>query len=176
MHRRSGVGRRLDLPARGRYAACVLGAALVLLGAGAAHADGSAAQQVTVTVERLSTLSLTGGDVTLTIPVDPGSSGPYRAADDSTCALTWLTNVPNQKITVASDLASPQYTLSVTAVDPTKGSRVGEVRLDAESKDLLTAIPRGAGSCVLKYAAWVLEAVPPGREVHLVTYTITDGS
>ncbi len=153
----------------------VLMVGAALLGAAAAlSADSSATHTVTVRVAPVSAVEVTGGDLELAIGQGEPSTGPATASDATTCDLHWVTNQTNQKITVATDLASPRFALRVEAFNATGGRPAGAVALNTTSQDFVVDISRGTGKCDLCYTATAVELVELASDVHTVIYTITD--
>ncbi|MBD3334864.1 MAG: hypothetical protein GF355_05060 [Candidatus Eisenbacteria bacterium] len=128
---------------------------------------------VTVTVTAISEVGITGGNITLTIDSATPGSDPDDATDATTCDLDWTTNESSQKITVATDLASPNFTLSVEAINVTGGTSAGAVTLSTTAQDFVTGISTTTGSCDLSYTASANASDGTGTDVHTVTYTIT---
>ena len=137
-----------------------------------AMAEGTS-HRVSVCMQSFSAISVQSGDVPLTMNDHLGE--PRPAIDGARCRLRWMTNQEGQRITVVSSLASPKIPLTVEALNVTGGTAVGEVTLSAAPQGLVIGLSRGVGGCDLRYTARVTELPPPGRDVHLLTYTITDG-
>jgi hypothetical protein len=104
---------------------------------------------------------------------DP-DGGPATAADSTSCSLDWVTNQEDQKITVATSLASPSCVLRVEALNPSGGTAAGEVVLGPASQDFVVDVSRGRGRCDLGYSATAFDLTTATNYVHTVTYTITD--
>lgn len=138
------------------------------------HADTSASHTVTVRVAPVSAVAVTGGDVTLTLSEASPSTGEAAASDATTCDLHWVTNQPDQKITVASNLLSPRFALRVEALNATGGRATGQVTLGTTSQDFVVDVGRGKGRCDLSYTATADGLLLAERDVHTVLYTITD--
>jgi hypothetical protein len=146
--------------------------ALALSATAPAFAASSADHTVTVTVAAINEVAITGGNVSLTI--DSGSvSGPASASDDTTADLSWSTNEASKKITVATSLEAPKYTLTVAAQNVTGGTSTGSVTLSTTPQDLVTGISNTAGTADLAYQATATNDAGTGSDVHTVTYTIT---
>jgi hypothetical protein len=138
------------------------------------HADTSASHTVTVRIAPISAVAVTGGDVTLTLSQASPSIGEATASDATTCDLHWMTNQPDQKITVASDLVSPRFGLKVEALNATGGRGTGEVTLSMTDQDFVVDVEPGKGRCDLSYTATTDDLAAGGSDVHSVIYTITD--
>jgi hypothetical protein len=134
----------------------------------------SASHTVTVQVAPVSAVAISGGDVTLTLSEASPSSGEATASDATTCDLHWISNQPDQKITVATDLASPRFALRVEALNPIGGRSTGQVTLRATDQDFVVDVERGKGWCDLSYTATTDDLLAARSDVHTVVYTITD--
>ncbi len=129
--------------------------------------------QVTVTVNAINELALTGGNITLTINSAAAGSDPNDATN-ATCTLAWTTNETSKKITVVSSLASQNFALKVLATGISGGTAAPEVTVDNSADDLVTAVATTTGGCTLSYTAQATAAQGTGSDVHTtVTYTIT---
>ena len=129
---------------------------------------------VTVTVPTVNEVAIVGGNLTLTFVAPTGGSDFSDVSDNTTCDLDWSTNTTSQKITVASNIATPEAALYVNAGSATGGTSAGEVTLGTTAADFVTGVSVGSGSCDLHYrASATLAGSTAGSEVHTVTYTIT---
>ena len=149
----------------------VVGLALIL--SGVAMAANNDNHQVTVQVSAINELAITGANLTLTINNATAGSEPDDATDSTTCDLLWTTNQASKKITVATSLASPNFTLKVVAQNVSGGSAASEVTLSTTAQDLVTAIATTIGDCDLAYTVSATAADGTGSDIHTVTYTIT---
>ena len=131
---------------------------------------------VTVTVTAINEVGISGGNVTLTINSATPGSEPDDATDSTTTDLLWTTNESTKKITVDTDLAAPDFTLTVEAASVSGGTSAGEVTLSTTAQDFVTGVSTTTGSCDLSYTASATASDGTGSEVHTVTYTITDAS
>jgi hypothetical protein len=147
---------------------------LVAVLASGAAAGQSASHVVTVEVSAINELILTGGNITLTTSTATAGQQP-EPATNTVCGLAWTANASNAKITVASSLASPMFTLRVLAQDVTGGTAAAEVTLSSVAVDFITGTGTTTGDCVLRYTAWATAPQGTGRDVHTVTYTLTSG-
>ncbi|MGQ9729938.1 MAG: hypothetical protein ACUVX8_01570 [Candidatus Zipacnadales bacterium] len=136
------------------------------------HADASASHKVVVQVQPVSGLVLRGGDIELLIPLL--ADGTTSSAINASCSLEWMTNEPNQKITVTSSLPHPQCSLTVEAIGVQGGSPTGLVELGGPAQDLILGLTPGLGHCKLQYTAQAAGFKQPSLEIHVVTYTLTD--
>lgn len=144
----------------------------LLLVAPAAFAGSTSAHQVTVDVQAINEVAITGGNLTLTIDSATAGGAPAAASDSTTGDLDWSTNESSRKITVATDLAAPKYSLTVDAANATGGTGAGAVSLSTTAQDFVTGISATAGGCDLSYSASATLAAGVGTDVHNVTYTI----
>ena len=139
---------------------------------GAAFASDTAGHTVTVTVSAINEVSISGGNVALAI--NSGStSGPASVSDGATADLLWSTNESDKKITVATDLATIDFPLTVQAQNVSGGTAAGVVTLSTTAQDLVTGISLTDGSADLLYSASADASAGTGSNAHTVTYTIT---
>lgn len=130
--------------------------------------------QVTVTVTAINEVAISGGNVTLTINSATAGTEPGDAVDNTTCDLDWTTNEASKKITVATSLASQNFTLKVVALNTVGGTAASEVTLGTTAADFVTGIATTTGSCDLQYTASATAAQGIGSDTHTtVTYTLT---
>ncbi len=153
-----------------RLTMCVAFAAAL---ASAAMAAQTASHTVTVQVNAINELGLTGGDITLTISTATAGQEPDPATNTA-CTLAWTTNQADRKITVATNLASPTFTLKVLAQSVSGGSAAPEVTLTNTATDFVTGVAKTIGGCTLGYTASATAAQGTGSDVHTVTYTLTN--
>ena len=140
---------------------------------GIALAGTSANHTVTVTVSAINEVAISGGNITLTINSATAGSNPDDASDAATCDLLWTTNETSKKITAATNLASPDFTLTVQAANVSGGTSAGQITLSDTAQDFVTGIATTVGSCDLSYVGSATAAQGTGSDVHTVTYTIT---
>ena len=126
-----------------------------------------------MTVSTINELSITGGNFTLTISAATAGSNPTDATDNTTTDLNWTTNAASKKITVATSLAAPTFTLKVVAQTVTGGTAAAEVTLSTIAANFVTGIATTTGSCDLSYTAQATAAQGTGSDAHVVTYTLT---
>jgi len=150
----------------------IAGAVLAAVLALPASAGQSASHTVTVRVNAISELTLTGGDTTLTLSTATAGRQPDPATNTD-CTLAWTANPTNIRITVATNLVSPTFTLNVVAQSVTGGIAAPEVTLGNTAADLVTGVSRTTGSCTLRYTASATAVQGTGSDVHTVTYTLT---
>lgn len=138
-------------------------------------ADEIANHTVTVQVDVINELEITGGNITLTISTATAGQDPDDATN-STCALQWTTNEATKKITVATDQATPNFTLKVVASGVSGGTAAAEATLsNTTADDFVTGISTTLGTCTVNYTAEATAAQGNGSVVHTVTYTLTAG-
>ena len=152
---------------------------LVVLGlAGVGVAQTTAQHNVTVDVQAITCIAMTGGgDLTINITTATPGSEP-DAVQNSTRGLQWTTNETAQKVTVAADVAYSTYTLKALATGIVGGgSAAAEVTFnDANDHDFVTGVATEVGSCTIRYTASATAAAGVGSEQHQITYTITDAT
>ena len=129
---------------------------------------------VTVTVNTINELSIAGGNFTLTISAATAGSNPTDATDNTTTDLNWTTNAASKKITVATSLGSPTFTLKVVAQNVSGGTAASEVTLSTTAADFVTGVATTTGTSDLSYTAQATAAQGTGSDAHVVTYTLTD--
>ena len=144
---------------------------LALLGS-AAIAGNTASHTVTVQVNAINELALTGGNITLTVSTATAGQEP-DSVTNSTCSLAWTANQANRKITVATNLATQNFTLKVLAQSVTGGTAAPEATLSNMAADFVTGVSKTTGGCTLRYTASATAAQGTGSDVHTVTYTLT---
>jgi predicted secreted protein len=159
-----------------RVVGILFAAAVLLLMAPAAIAGSTDSHTVTVTVDAINEVAISGGNLTLTISTATAGSDPDNAADSTTCDLAWTTNEADKKITVATDLVTQKFTLKVVAENVTGGTATAEVTLSTTATNFVTGIATTTGGCDLAYTASATAAQGTGTDTHTVTYTITNAS
>ncbi len=133
--------------------------------------------QVTVQVNAIDEINVAVGVApapAITLIIDTATAGSEPTdATDTTCTLLWTTNQTSRKITVATNLALPKFTLKVLATGVIGGTAASEVTLSTTAADFVTDIATTIGDCTLEYTASATAAQGTGSDVHTVTYTIT---
>lgn len=127
-------------------------------------------------------VAILNGSVDLVISTATAGSEPDQDIDQVSQLLwdNWPNTSPVKKITVQTNLASPQFTLTVQAVNitPGDGSSSGEVTVSTSATDFINSIPPkdspDDATCDLRYKAVALAADGTGVDTHTITYTITD--
>jgi hypothetical protein len=146
---------------------------LVLAAAGLTWAADNDNHQVTVTVNAINELAVTGGDVTLTITSATPGSDPDPETDNVS-GLDWTTNEAGKKITVATDLAAPNFTLKILAQAVTGGTAEAEITLTVAAQDYVSSVGTTTGTCTSRYTGSATAAQGTGSDVHTITFTIID--
>lgn len=126
---------------------------------------------VTVTVDAINEIEVTG---TPTLTINTAAAGSDPDADlDSSSTLVWTTNQTSKKITVETNLVSPDFTLKVLAISVTGGNATTEVTLiTTGANDFVTGVDKTIGGCTIQYTASATATDGTGSDVHIVTYTI----
>jgi hypothetical protein len=150
----------------------VASAILILSGAGFVWAGNTDNHQVTVQVNDINELAITGGSKTLTISSATAGSDPNNATNTQ-CNLAWTTNNTGKKVTVATDLSSQNFTLKVEATSISGGTSAGQVTVSDTPTDFVTGVAETTGNCTLSYTASATAAQGTGSDVHTITYTLT---
>lgn len=147
---------------------------LLLLGATTSSAQiGSGTHQVTVAVNQISVMQVSGGGVAFSIGEAQAVAGQDQILMTNTSTqLLWGTNVSTQKITVQTSLGTPLFTLRLLASGPTVGTAAPEVTLGTVAADFLRDIGRSSGTCTLRYTAVVLASLGTGTDNHTITFTM----
>jgi len=149
-------------------------AVLCLTIVGIAFAASSGNHSVTVQVNAINEIGISGGNITLTVNSATAGSDPDAEVDNTTCDLQWTSNESSKKITVVTDNASQSFTLKVVAQSVSGGTAASEVTLCTTTTDFITTIYKTTGTCNLKYTAEGRTSQRVGIDVHTVIYTITD--
>jgi len=138
-----------------------------LLAAGLLMSSTGAAPAAVLTVE--------GGDVSLLVSSATAGQELVPVVDQSSSGLKYrrLSADPTVKVTAATDLASPLFTLKVEAVEVGDGNPTTEITLGTTAQDLITNITTVTfvTSC-LRYTSVALLSDGVGTDAHTVTYTI----
>jgi hypothetical protein len=150
-----------------------LSALLLVCCAPALFGSGSDSHTVTVTVESINELAVSGGNITLTIDAATAGSEPDPVVD-ATTGLTWTTNELGKKITAATSVGSPSFTLRVEAIGVSGGTSTGVVTLSTTPQDLVNGVSSTTGSCTSRYSASATAASGIGSDIHTITLTLTD--
>ena len=152
-------------------------AALVVLAAPLAHAQGgTATQTVTYAVNAINEITFTGAP-SLTITTAVAGSAP-TSVTNATAVWAVTTNQSGAKITASIPTIMPSgLTLSADLAAPSGGSSTGSQALGITAVDLVTGITKLAQSSLAvtyKLDATVAAGVVSSAS-RIVTYTITGG-
>jgi len=138
-----------------------------------AQVYGSAAHTVTVQVSVITAVQVAGGSVSLNISNANVVAGQDQmTAVDQSTSLLWGTNSSARKISVATNLAAPKFTLQLFALNPTQGTAAAQVTLSTIAHDLVLNIGRSTGSCTLQYTGTALASQGTGNDTHVITFTV----
>ncbi len=145
------------------------------------RAQVSRRHNVTVNVNALTYITINPASVTLSITDAQAVAGvDAMTVTNENSYLYWATNSSNRKVTVATDLGSPLYTLkiyaaNVVSVDPSPGSAVAasELTLSRTVQDFILNIGRSMGYCTLRYTGTALASTGVGTDIHHITFTVT---
>lgn len=151
-------------------------AAIGMVAAASTMQAQTATQDVTIQVNAISRIAVTGGAQSLTITTATAGSEPTAATATVNWAIT--TNQTNQKVTASLDAALPaNVTLSVNMAQPTGATSAGSQALGTTAVDLVTGISTLAqGGLGLTYTlAATAAAGVVASTTRTVTYTITAG-
>lgn len=136
-------------------------------------ASAAVTQVITIKVEPIAVIALvgTGGQNCTRLVVD--STGITTVSQE----LKWTTNLEGMRVTVQSNLPTDEqdYILRVRAVDlNSEGISKRWVIINDEPSSLITGITPEIGGCGLEYEASSKISEKPGRDEHIITYTITE--
>lgn len=166
-HSRNNAVRRFAQP----ILLCVLACAGVV--PAEAQVFGLDRHTVTIQVVPITDVQIVGGGVTLDINNATAVAGQDKMTiTDQSSSIRWATNSANRKITVATDLAVPIFTLRVQAIGPSQGVAAPEVTLTTTATDLLLNIGRSMGTAGLRYTGIAYASQGTGTDSHVVTFTI----
>jgi hypothetical protein len=151
-------------------------AAIVMVAAASTIEAQTATQNVTIQVNAISRISVTGGAQSLTITTATAGSEPT----DATASVNWAitTNQTNQKVTGSLDVAMPaNVTLAANLAAPAGATSAGSAVLGTTAVDLVTGISTLAqGGLGLTYTLSATAAAGVVASTsRTVTYTITAG-
>ena len=152
-------------------------AAIGMVAAASTAQAQTATQDVTIQVNAISRIAVTGGAQSLTITTATAGSEPTAATATVNWAIT--TNQTNQKVTASLDAALPaNVTLSANMAQPTGATSAGSQALGTTAVDLVTGISALAqGGLGLTYTlAATAAAGVVASTTRTVTYTITAGT
>lgn len=139
--------------------------------ADAAEAQTETSQSVTMQVDTVNTISVSGNPGSLVVNSATAGSNPDDATDSSTSwAVT--TNLSSQKLTAAVGTTMPSgVTLNLNMSAPTGGTSSGDVSLSTTAADVVTDITQLAESAL--GISYTLSATPDAGIVAETTKTVT---
>ncbi len=148
--------------------------ALIVLMPGMAFGQfGSGNHPVTVSVNVITLLQVSGAAVNLNVTSANVVAGQDQmSVTDASTQLLWGTNSSAQKITAQTSLGTPLYTLNLQSVAPTVGTSAGQITMSTVPADLLLNIGRSSGSSTLRYTAIALASQGTGTDNHTITFTV----
>lgn len=132
-------------------------------------------QSVTVDVDAINELAVSGDPANLVINSATAGSAPDNASDNST-TYDITTNEATKKIVgKLSAIYASGVSLAVSLGAPTGGTSAGSVTLTALDQDLVTVISNLAesGLSISYVASATVDAAPNAGETRTVTFTIT---
>ena len=146
---------------------------LTIVGSQTSFAGTSDNHTVTVTVNAINEIAITGGSVTLTINSATAGVDPTNDVD-ATTGLLWTSNQTGKKATIQSDLAGPTFTLKAVATGVMGGTAASEVTVSTTAQDFITGIATTTGSGSIQYTGVATSAEGTGSDIHTITITIVD--
>lgn len=141
-----------------------------------ASAQGTATQDVTIAVNAISQIAVTGGAQSLSVSTATAGGAPT----DATASVTWAitTNQMDQKITAQINSAMPaNVSLSAELAAPGSATSAGAVALTTTAQDVVNNIDTAeASGLALTYTLSATTAAGVvASTTRTVTYTITAG-
>jgi hypothetical protein len=126
-------------------------------------------------------LSVTGGDIVLTISTAVAGGNPDSVSNEVS-GLSYGTNPQTYKITARTSLAAPLFTLMVlvkniqTGGSGSGGTAQSQITLSTTDQDVVVGVTGGTlanpHTCTLEYTASATAAQGTGNDVNTITYTI----
>jgi len=147
----------------------------VLSGASSSMAQTYATGDHTVTVQisTITMVSVSVGAISMTITGAGVPAGQDQmTATNQSSQLQWGINSSSRKITAQTNLAAPQFTLKLLALNPTQGTAAAEVILSTTAQDFMLNIGRSLGNCTLQYTGVALASQGTGTDSHTITFTV----
>ena len=120
-------------------------------------------------------LTVEGGDVSLSVSSATAGQDPDPDVDETTSDLKYKKDAvdPTMKVTVATNLGSPLFTMKIEAINVGDGNPTGELIVGTAAQDLITSITSEIFAfCDLRYTSIALASDGTGTDNHTVTYTI----
>ena len=128
---------------------------------------------VTVVVSTITLIQVSSGVVNLTVSGANAVAGQdLMTVVNQGTSLLWGINSSMKKITVATSLAAPLFSLKLRALNPTQGTAAPQVTLSPISADFLLNVGRSSGNCSLEYTAEALASQGTGSDLHTITFTV----
>lgn len=139
-----------------------------------AQVYGSDSHPVTVTVATINGVQVSAGSASLSIGSADVVAGQNLMGPvvNTATSLLWGINSSLKKITIATNLVAPKYTLKALALNPTQGTSAAEVTLSTAAQDFLLNLGRSSGTCTLQYTGLALASAGTGSDTHTLTFTI----
>lgn len=152
----------------------IMSAFLVIAAAASASAQ-TATQDLTINIQAINKIAVSGGAHTLTINTATAGNAP----DDATWTTSWAitTNQSTMKVTASIGTDMPSgTTLILNMGEPTAASSAGNVTLEGAAKDVVTGITKlNEASLPLTYTVQATAAAGVQSISKTVTYTVTSG-
>lgn len=152
----------------------IMSAFLVIAAAASASAQ-TATQDLTINIQAINKIAVSGGAHTLTINTATAGNAP----DDATWTTSWAitTNQSTMKVTASIGTDMPSgTTLILNMGQPTAATSAGNVVLEGSAKDIVTGITKlNESSLPLTYTVQATAAAGVQSISKTVTYTVTSG-
>jgi hypothetical protein len=153
----------------------ILSAVLVVAAAASGSAQ-SATQDLTINIQAINKVAISGGAHTITINTATAGQAP----DDVVWATSWAitTNQTGSKVVASIGSNMPSgVTLKVNMAEPTNATSAGDVVLTDTPQELVTAITKlNEAGLALTYTASATAGAGVQSVSRTVTYTITSGT
>jgi hypothetical protein len=153
----------------------ILSAVLVVAAAVSGSAQ-SATQDLTINIQAINKVAISGGAHTITINTATAGEAP----DDVVWATTWAitTNQTGSKVVASIGSNMPSgVTLKVNMANPTNATSAGDVVLTDAAQELVTAITKlNQSGMALTYTASATAGAGVQSVSRTVTYTVTSGT
>jgi hypothetical protein len=153
----------------------ILSAVLVVAAAASVSAQNTTTQDITINVQAINKIAISGGAHTMTINTATAGQAP----DDVVWATDWAitTNQTGSKVIASIGTDMPAgVTLKVNMAEPTGATPAGDVALTSADQELVTGITTlNESGLTLTYTASATAAAGVQSVVRTVTYTVTGG-
>lgn len=137
-------------------------------------ASNTASHTLTIKVVSFSEISGNNDNINLTA----NTSSPFEDSETiqrgKAGNLLWNSNQPDKKITVMTDMDSPDIALKAAAKNVRGAKGIHEVSLNHIASDFVTGMDAMSGHCDLEYSANMRSVPRMGIEKAFVTFTLTD--